>query len=85
MVGALVLSPGPPQLVYVGVANNLYLSRDKGKNWNVIAKFKQRVVSVLVTPNGLRVGLGWSLDEKTVVRAAQGSSGGGLGRAGACR
>jgi len=60
MVGALVLSPGPPQLVYVGVANNLYLSRDKGKNWNVIAKFKQRVVSVLVTPNGLRVGLGWS-------------------------
>jgi len=59
-VSALLLVPGPPQLVYVGVGNKLYLSRDQGKNWNVIKTYAQPVGSLLVAGGQLYVGLMWS-------------------------
>jgi hypothetical protein len=59
-VGALLLVPGPPQLVYAGVANKVHVSRDHGKNWNVIRTFTQPVTSLLVAGIQLFVGLAWS-------------------------
>jgi hypothetical protein len=60
-VGALVLVPGPPQLVYVGVGTTLYLSRDKGKSWSLIRTLPRPVHSVLAAPDGrLYVGVSWS-------------------------
>ena len=48
------------RLVYVGIANKLYLSRDQGQNWNVIGTYGATVTSVLVVGNTLYVGLGWN-------------------------
>jgi photosystem II stability/assembly factor-like uncharacterized protein len=62
-VGALLVWPGDafnPQLVYVGIANRLYLSRDKGANWALIKTFSYTVSSVLVSEGKLFVGLAWS-------------------------
>ncbi|HEX6100682.1 MAG TPA: hypothetical protein VF432_30475 [Thermoanaerobaculia bacterium] len=62
-VGALLLWPGDgvnPQLVYAGIANKLYLSRDKGANWTLIQTFPATVTSLLVAESKLFVGLGWS-------------------------
>lgn len=63
-VGALLLWPGDginPQLVYVGIANRLYLSRDNGANWTLIKTFSTTVTSLLVAEGSkLYVGLGWS-------------------------
>lgn len=47
------------QLVYVGVANKLYLSRDQGQNWNAIGTYNAMVESVLVVGNTLYVGLAY--------------------------
>lgn len=47
------------QLVYVGVANKLYLSRDQGQNWNAIGTYNGTVVSVLAVGNTLYVGLAY--------------------------
>ena len=58
-VGTIYLEPNH-QLVYVGIANKLYLSRDKGQTWNVIGTYNAIVKSVLVVNNTLFVGLGWS-------------------------
>jgi len=62
-VGALLLVPGDginPQLVYVGIANRLYLSRDNGTNWTLIRTFSFPVSSLLVSESKLFVGLAWS-------------------------
>lgn len=62
-VGALLLVPGDginPQLVYVGVSNRLYLSRDNGTNWALLKTFTASVRSILVSEGKLYVGLGWS-------------------------
>ena len=59
-VRALLLVPGSPQLVYVGVGTKLFLSRDNGKNWNVIRTYPQPVWSLLVAGGQLFVGLAWS-------------------------
>lgn len=48
------------QLVYVGIANKLWLSRDQGANWNVVGTYSTTVTSVLVVSNTLYVGLGWN-------------------------
>jgi hypothetical protein len=63
-VGALLLWPGNglgSPLVYVGISNRLYLSRDSGANWMLIGTFPAPVTSLLVV-NGaqLYIGLGWS-------------------------
>ncbi len=65
VVGPLVLVPADgiyvfSQLVYVGIGNNLYLSRDNGANWTVIKTFTNPVRSVLVSEGVLYVGLAWS-------------------------
>lgn len=59
-VGALLLVPGSPQLVYAGIANKLYLSRDNGANWTQIATFGKTVTSILVVNGTLYVGLAWT-------------------------
>jgi hypothetical protein len=58
-VGVIYMEP-LHQLVYVGIANKLYLSRDQGQNWNVIGTYPATVTSVLVVGNTLYVGLGWN-------------------------
>jgi hypothetical protein len=47
------------ELVYVGVGNKLYLSRDQGQNWNAIGTYGAPVESVLVANGKLFVGLAW--------------------------
>ena len=59
----LRLVPGSPSLVYAGVGNRLFLSRDKGKNWTQIGLFPQPIESVFVSRVGagrIFIGLGWS-------------------------
>jgi hypothetical protein len=58
-VGVIYMEPNH-HLVYVGIANKLYLSRDQGQNWNVIGTYSATVTSVLAVGNTLYVGLGWS-------------------------
>ncbi|MFL6247552.1 MAG: WD40/YVTN/BNR-like repeat-containing protein [Thermoanaerobaculia bacterium] len=58
-VGVIYMEPNH-QLVYVGVGNKLYLSRDQGQNWNAIGTYSTTVRSVLVVGNTLYVGLHWS-------------------------
>lgn len=58
-VGVIYMEPNHG-LVYVGIANKLYLSRDQGQNWNVIGTYNATVKSVLAVGNTLYVGLGWS-------------------------
>lgn len=57
-VRAIYMEPNH-QLVYVGVANKLYLSRDQGANWNAIGTYNAMVESVLVVGNTLYVGLAY--------------------------
>jgi hypothetical protein len=55
--------PGSPSLVYAGVGTKLFLSRDKGANWNQIGAFPQPIESVFVVRVGtgrIFVGLGWT-------------------------
>jgi hypothetical protein len=55
--------PGSPSLVYAGVGNRLFLSRDNGKNWTQIGLFPQPIESVFVSRVGagrIFVGLSWS-------------------------
>jgi hypothetical protein len=62
-VGVLLLVPGSagsPQLVYAGVGNRLFLSRDHGGNWTVIHTFTDPVRSLLAAGSTLYIGLGWS-------------------------
>lgn len=62
-VRALLLFPGDgvnPQLIYAGIDNRLYLSRDRGANWALIRTFSQPVASILVSEGKLFVGLAWS-------------------------
>jgi hypothetical protein len=59
-VNVILLVPGVPQLVYVGIGNNLWLSRDHGANWNLIRTFNQSVMSLMVNGGTLYVGLGWN-------------------------
>jgi hypothetical protein len=47
------------ELVYAGVSNKLYLSRDQGQNWNVIGTYNAPVESILVVGSTLYVGLAW--------------------------
>jgi hypothetical protein len=59
----LRLVPGSPSLVYAGVGNRLFLSRDKGTSWNQIGLFPQPIESVFVSRAGVGrifVGLSWS-------------------------
>src|SRR4051794_33409633 len=59
----LRLVPGSPSLVYAGVGNRLFLSRDKGQNWTQIGLFPQPIESVFVSRVGtgrILVGLSWS-------------------------
>ncbi len=59
----LRLVPGSPSLVYAGVGNRLFLSRDKGQNWNQIGLFPQPIESVFVSRVGtgrILVGLSWN-------------------------
>jgi hypothetical protein len=58
-VGVIYMEPNHG-LVYAGIANKLYLSRDQGQNWNVIGTYGATVKSVLAVGNTLYVGLGWS-------------------------
>lgn len=61
VAGPLLLVPsGLSPLIYVGIANKLYLSRDHGQNWTAIMSFNTTVRSLLVTGGTLYVGLGWS-------------------------
>ena len=57
-VGVIYMEPHH-QLVYVGIWNRLYLSRDQGQNWNVIGTYSTTVRSVLVVGSTLYVGLHW--------------------------
>ncbi len=50
----------PHRLVYVGVGNKLYLSRDQGQNWALIGTYNASVSSVLAVGSTLYVGLGWN-------------------------
>ncbi|HEX6640007.1 MAG TPA: hypothetical protein VF215_02785 [Thermoanaerobaculia bacterium] len=59
IVGVIYLDSGH-QLVYVGIANKLWLSRDHGANWNAIGTYNATVKSVLVANGKLYVGLGWN-------------------------
>src|SRR5687767_9593827 len=59
-VRALLLVPGVPALVYVGIGPYLYLSRDSGASWNVIGRYRHYVSSVHVAGGRLIVGLAWS-------------------------
>ena len=58
-VGALLLVPGQPPLVYAGIGKDLYLSRDQGTIWTKIASFPAIVRSLLVAGGTLYIGLGW--------------------------
>lgn len=75
-VNALLLVPGNPQLVYAGIGNNLWLSRDHGATWNVIRTFNQPVMSLLVSGSTLWVGLAWN-DHVNASGVWRGSLGGG--------
>jgi hypothetical protein len=60
---ALRVVPGAPTLVYAGVGNQLFHSRDKGKNWTVIGTFPRVITSVFVSRIGagrVLVGLSYS-------------------------
>jgi hypothetical protein len=57
--GPILLVPGSPQLVYVGVGDSLHLSRDEGKNWALLHTFPQPITSLLVASGRLFVGLAW--------------------------
>jgi len=70
-VGPLVLVPGNPMLVYVGVTKKLYLSRDKGKNWNIVGTYQYVVNSVLATSANLYVGLVWTPHTRCQVAAGR--------------
>jgi hypothetical protein len=59
-VNVILLVPGATQLVYAGLDNNLWLSRDHGANWALIRTFNQTVESLLVNGGTLYVGLAWS-------------------------
>ena len=59
-VGPILLVPGSPQLVYVGIGKRLHLSRDHGKNWALLHTFDFVVSSVLVAAQKLLVGLAWT-------------------------
>jgi hypothetical protein len=61
-LGTLLLVPGngiSPQLVYAGISNKLYLSRDNGTNWALIKTFSTTVRSLLVSEGKLYIGLHW--------------------------
>lgn len=58
-LGALLVVEDQPFLVYAGIENKLYLSRDSGTTWNVIKTFNHRVYSLLVSDSKLYVGLAW--------------------------
>ena len=60
IAGPLLLVPGNPPLVYVGIGNTLYLSRDHGTNWTALHTYPATVRSLLVHSGGLYVGLAWS-------------------------
>lgn len=63
VVRALLFVPGngiTANLVYVGIANRLYLSRDNGANWTLIKTFTASVSSLLVSEGKLYIGLGWN-------------------------
>ncbi len=60
VAGPLLLVLTPTQLVYVGIGNTLYLSRDHGANWTAIKTYSDPVRSLLVVGGTLYVGLGWS-------------------------
>jgi hypothetical protein len=47
-------------LVYVGIGNKLYLTRDQGEHWLVVGTYNATVKSVLTIDSTLYVGLGWS-------------------------
>ena len=49
VAGPLLLVPGLPQLVYVGIGSKLYLSRDHGTNWTLIRTYSTTVRSLLST------------------------------------
>jgi hypothetical protein len=46
--------------VYAAIDRQLYLSRDRDTNWNIIGNYPYRVSSVHVASARLIVGLGWS-------------------------
>lgn len=58
-LNALLLVPGQPLLVYAGIGQQVFLSRDQGKNWTAIRMFTEPVESLLVVNGKLYVGLGW--------------------------
>jgi len=62
-VNALLLVPGDGitvPLVYVGISNRLYLSRDNGTNWALLKTFANHsVASIMVGGGKLYVGGGW--------------------------
>jgi hypothetical protein len=57
---ALLLVPGQPLLVYAGIDQKVFLSRDHGQNWTAIRTFAHPVESLLVANGKLYAGLGWS-------------------------
>lgn len=64
-VGALLIWPGNGSAavpsIYVGIVNRLYLSRDGGNTWNLIATFSNPIRSLLIANNStLYTGLAWS-------------------------
>lgn len=60
LAGPLLLVPGSPPLVYVGIGAKLYLSRDHGSIWTLLHTYPATVRSLLVHNGGLYVGLAWS-------------------------
>ena len=55
-VGALLIVPNQPQLVYASIGPNLYLTRDSGTNWTLIKTFPKSIASLMVSNNTLYVG-----------------------------
>jgi hypothetical protein len=59
-VNGLLLVPGNPTLVYVGIGTQLYLSRDQGAHWTNIGNFPLSIYSIHVAGYTVFVGLGFS-------------------------
>jgi len=49
-VYAFAYNPKDPKVMYASVRDGLYLSRDEGKQWSLLAKSPRGIVAIAVDP-----------------------------------
>ena len=55
-VGALLIVPNQPNIVYASISDRLYRTTDSGTTWTLLRTFSQSIASLMVSNNTLYVG-----------------------------